>query len=46
MLDICLLSDGVITTLESLDKQLLLELNGSDSLSPGFLFTSASSIWC
>ena len=32
MLDICLLSDGLITTLESLDKQLLLELNGSDSL--------------
>jgi undecaprenyl-diphosphatase len=32
MLDICLVSDGLIPALESLDKQLLLEVNGSDSL--------------
>ena len=32
MLDICLVSDGLISALESFDKQLLLEVNGSDSL--------------
>ena len=32
MLDICLVSDGLVSALEAVDKQLLLAVNGSDSL--------------
>lgn len=32
ILDICLVSDGLVSALEAVDKQLLLAVNGSDSL--------------